>query len=86
MNSYQKATLLVSFTFLPLVLLFLKGMNVSGIGIVGLAWLAGTAALMYALRLANARAPQRFDRSGYAIAPRLHASPRHRGFGSRSQR
>lgn len=83
MNAYQKATTLVSFAILPLVLLFMNAMNYRGIGIVGLAWIASTVVLMYALRATDARAPQRVDRSGYEVAPRLHASSRHRGFGSR---
>ena len=86
MNAFQKATVLVSLTFLPLVLLFMNAMNYRGVGLTGIAWLAGTAGLLYALRPANASAPRRVGRSGYEAAPRLHATSRHRGFGSRGLR
>ena len=86
MNAYQKATLLVSFTLLPLVVLFMNAMNYRGVGLTGIVWLAGTAGLLYALRTANASAPRRVGRSGYEVAPRLHATSRHRGFGSRGLR
>ena len=86
MNSYQKATVLLSSTLLPLVLLFMNAMNYRGTAIVGFTWIAGTVALMYALRETNARVPHQIVRSSYQLAPRLHASSRHRGFGSRGQR
>ena len=63
MNAYQKATMLVSFVMLPLVLIFMNIMNYRGIGIAGFAWLAGTAGLLYALRTENASAPQQLDNS-----------------------
>jgi hypothetical protein len=86
MNSYQKVTVLLSSTLLPLVLLFMNAMNYRGIAIVGFTWIVGTVALMHALREANARVPHRIVRSGHQLAPRLHASSQRRGFGSRGQR
>jgi antibiotic biosynthesis monooxygenase (ABM) superfamily enzyme len=50
MNAYQKATLLISLVFLPLVLLFTKGMGYPHVEIVGLTGVALVGALMYALR------------------------------------
>lgn len=82
MNAYQKATILVSFVMLPLVLIFMNIMNYRGMGLAGFAWLAGTAGLLYALRAANASAPQQLDNSEHEVAPPLHAKSRHRGFGS----
>ena len=86
MNAYQKATILVSFSVMPLALLFMNAMNYRGVGLTGAAWLAGTAGLLYALRTANASVPLRVRRSGYEVAPRLHASSTRRGFGSRGLR
>jgi hypothetical protein len=63
MNAFQKATILVSFVMLPLVLIFMDIMNYRGMGLAGVAWVAGTAGLLYALRTANASAPQQLCRS-----------------------
>ena len=63
MNAYQKATILVSFVMLPLVLIFMNIMNYRGMGLAGFAWLAGTAGLLYGLRTANDSAPQQLDNS-----------------------
>ena len=53
MNPYQKATIIVSGAFLPLLLLFMKGMAYSGVWLVGAAGVGVAGALVYALR--NAR-------------------------------
>ena len=50
MNAYQKATLLLSFTTLPLVLLFMDSMNYRGVGFAAFAGLAGVSGLIFALR------------------------------------
>ena len=50
MNAYQKATLLISLVFLPLVLLFAKAMGYPHVEIVGLTGVALVGALVYALR------------------------------------
>jgi hypothetical protein len=50
MNPYQKATLLVALVALPLMLLFLRGMEYRGTGVIGFVGLGIIAALVYALR------------------------------------
>ena len=50
MNAYQKATLLVSLTVLPLALLFMDAMNYRGIGFAAVVGLAGAFGLIFALR------------------------------------
>ena len=56
MNAYQKATILLTGTFLPLVLLFMGGMNYPAVGIVTVAGIGVACALVYALRAANTSA------------------------------
>ena len=85
MNAYQKAILLVSFTLLPLVLLFINAMNYRGVGVVGIAWIACTATLLYVLRPENIRAP-RLDTLRHEPNLRLHSNWLRRGFGSRGRR
>ena len=58
MNAYQKATLLLSLVALPLVLLFMNGMNYRGTAIAGLVGTAASAALIYGLRTARTREAQ----------------------------
>lgn len=53
MNAYQKATILVTATLLPLLLLFMRAMDYAGIWIAAAAWIALASVLMYTLR--NAR-------------------------------
>ena len=50
MNPIQKAVLLLGFGALPLVLLFMDGMNYKGIGIAAVAGVALIAGLLHALR------------------------------------
>ncbi len=50
MNAYQKATILLTFAGLPLVLLFMDGMNYPGIGFVALTATTAACGLVYALR------------------------------------
>ena len=50
MNAYQKAALLVALVALPLMLLFMDGMDYRGTGIAGVVGVALTAGLVYALR------------------------------------
>jgi hypothetical protein len=59
MNAYQKVTLIVSFMALPLLLLFMQGMNYRGMPIAGALGIMAAAALMYALRTKTS--PQRND-------------------------
>jgi hypothetical protein len=56
MNAYQKATILLTGTFLPLVLLFMDGMNYRGVGIMVVAGIGAACGLVYALRAANTSA------------------------------
>jgi hypothetical protein len=51
MNAYQKATLLPSTMALPLLLLFMQGMDYRGTPLVGAVGMGTTAALIYALRM-----------------------------------
>jgi hypothetical protein len=53
MNAYQKATILLTGTFLPLVLLFMDGMNYRGVGIVAVVGIGAACGLIYALRAAK---------------------------------
>jgi hypothetical protein len=55
MNTYQKTTILVTATFLPLLLLFMKGMGYVGAWVVGGAVIGVAGTLVYALRNAEAR-------------------------------
>jgi hypothetical protein len=50
MNAYQKATILVSAAFLPLLLLFMKAADYSGLWIPGVAGIAVSSTLVYRLR------------------------------------
>jgi hypothetical protein len=54
MNAYQKAAILVSAAFLPLLLLFMKAAGYAGLWIAGVAGIAISSTLVYGLR--NARA------------------------------
>jgi hypothetical protein len=63
MNAYQKTTLILSAIALPLLLLFMQGMNYREIGLVGVIGLAAAAALMYALRTTEPQ-PQCSDGCG----------------------
>ena len=53
MNSIQKAVLLLSLGALPLLLLFMDGMNYKGIGTAAVAGVALIGGLVYALRAAR---------------------------------
>jgi hypothetical protein len=87
MNSYQKATTLVSFAAIPLTLLFMNAMNYSGVGAVAVAWLTGTAVLLYVLRTPPlAGAPKSGSTSGYESAPRVNAGLRQRSVGASGMR
>ena len=87
MNAYQKATILVSLVMLPLMLLFMNAMNYRGVELMGVAWLAGGTALLYALRKASDSAPLQVDHAeDDDVAPGLQASLSHRGFESRGLR
>ena len=44
-----------------LMLLFMNAMNYRGVGLMGVAWLAGGTALLYALRKASDSAPLQVD-------------------------
>ena len=55
MNAYQKATLLVSIAALPLLLLFMHGMDYRGLPAAFAVGLTTTAALIYALRTKQGR-------------------------------
>lgn len=83
MNTYQKAILLLSLTILPLVLLFMSAMHFPGVGLTGTAWLASTAALIYALRTVNTGAPRWAGRPGHAVAARLPRRRRLKALGLR---
>lgn len=83
MNTYQKATVLLSLAILPLVLLFMAAMNSPGVLLTGAAWLASTAALFYALRTVNTGAPRLAGRSGQAVAARLPRRRRLKALGLR---
>jgi hypothetical protein len=50
MNAYQKATLLVGFAILPLLLLFMDTMNYRGIGFAAFVGATAVGGLIYALR------------------------------------
>ena len=50
MNVYQKTTLLISLMALPLLLLFMKGMDYPHIELVGLAGIALVGGAVHALR------------------------------------
>lgn len=84
MNTYQKATVLLSLTILPLVLLFMSAMNSPGVMLTGAAWLASTVALFYALRTVSTGAPRLASRSGgQAMAARLPRRRRLKALGLR---
>ena len=86
MNAFQKATILVSFVTLPLVLILMDIMNYRGMGLAGAAWLIGTAGMLYALRTANASASQRTGRWEPGLLRPSHAKSSHRGLESRPLR
>lgn len=50
MNAIQKATLMLSLVVLPLLLLFMRGMEYRGILLVSITVVSVVAALVYALR------------------------------------
>jgi hypothetical protein len=50
MNAYQKATLLLSLVMVPLLLLFMQGMEYRGTPVAAVVAVSATTALMYALR------------------------------------
>jgi hypothetical protein len=76
MNAFQKATLIVSFTFLPLVLLFMNAMDYPGLVAAGIAGIAGTAALLHTLRSPSAGVPQPVDIARFESSPRQQAISR----------